>query len=714
MVAAGLGTTALPVHAQMTGAVVTVRVVSHDEALAGARVSAGSAAAVTDTAGVAILQLDAGEHVIRVRMPGFLPHDRAVRVRAGTDTTVIVSLAAEVIEHEAIIVSSTRTDRRIEDEPVRVEVIGREEIEEKLLMTPGDIAMLLNETAGLRVQPTAPALGGAGVRIQGLRGRYTQILSDGLPLHGGQTGALGALQIPPMDLRQVEVIKGAVSALYGASALGGIVNLLSRRPAEEGEGELLFNQSTLGGTDAIGWASDQLTPEWGYTLLAGVHRQAHADVDEDGWADLPSYRRALIRPRVFWHDDRGSSLLFTLGGMIEDREGGTVPGAITPDGSPYAEAIDTRRADTGALARFVLDGSRLISLRGSVSMQEHEHRFGDTREPDAHATAFVEGAFSGTTGAHAWLIGAALQHERYEAEAVPAFDYTHTAPAIFVQDEFVPFTWLTLALSGRLDRHDVYGTFASPRASALVRPADDWSIRVSAGSGFFAPTPWTEETESIGLGRLVPTVLVAERARSASIDIGRTIGPVELNATVFRSRIDNPVQARPASGEPSRIELFNADGAVRTAGTELLARYHREGVHVTATHVYMHSTEPDPSADGRRTVPLTPRHTAGLVAALEQEDRGRLGVELYYTGGQQLADNPYRRDSEPYVIVGFLVERHVGPLRVYLNAENIFDTRQTRHDPLLLPARAPDGRWLTDVWAPLEGRSFNAGVRVRF
>jgi iron complex outermembrane receptor protein len=637
-----------------------------------------------------------------------------VRIRAGTDTIVIVSLAAEVIEHEAIIVSSTRTDRRIEDEPVRVEVIGREEIEEKLLMTPGDIAMLLNETAGLRVQPTAPALGGAGVRIQGLRGRYTQILSDGLPLHGGQTGALGALQIPPMDLGQVEVIKGAVSALYGASALGGIVNLLSRRPAEDGEGELLFNQSTQGGTDAIGWASDQVTPEWGYTLLAGVHRQAHGDVDEDGWADLPSYRRALVRPRVFWHDDRGSSLLFTLGGMIEDREGGTVPGAVTPDGTPYTEAIDTRRADAGALARFVLEGSRLISLRGSISMQEHEHRFGDTREPDAHATAFVESAFSGTTGAHTWLIGAALQHERYEAEAVPAFDYTHTVPAIFVQDEFVPFTWLTLALSGRLDWHDVYGTFASPRASALMRPADDWSIRASAGSGFFAPTPWTEETESIGLGRLAPTVLVAERARSASIDIGRTIGPVELNATVFRSRIENPVQARPASGDPSRIELFNADGAVRTAGTELLARYHREGVHVTATHVYMHSTEPDPSADGRRTVPLTPRHTAGLVAALEQEDRGRLGVELYYTGGQQLADNPYRRDSEPYVIVGFLVERHVGPLRVYLNAENIFDTRQTRHDPLLLPARAPDGRWLTDVWAPLEGRSFNAGVRVRF
>lgn len=121
------------------------------------------------------------------------------------------------IESEAIVVRSTRSERRIEDEPVRVEVIGREEIEEKMLMTPGDISMMLNETSGLRVQTTSPSLGGANVRIQGLRGRYTQILSDGLPLYGGQSGALSMLQIPPMDLGQVEVIKGVASALYGSS-----------------------------------------------------------------------------------------------------------------------------------------------------------------------------------------------------------------------------------------------------------------------------------------------------------------------------------------------------------------------------------------------------------------------------------------------------------------------------------------------------------------
>ena len=115
---------------------------------------------------------------------------------------------------------------------MRVEVLEREEIEEKMLMTPGDIVMMLNEMGGMRVQATSPSLGAASVRIQGMRGRYTRFLSDGLPLFGEQVGSLGLLQIPPVDLGQVEVIKGVASALYGAGAMGGVVNLISRRPGQ--------------------------------------------------------------------------------------------------------------------------------------------------------------------------------------------------------------------------------------------------------------------------------------------------------------------------------------------------------------------------------------------------------------------------------------------------------------------------------------------------
>ena len=107
---------------------------------------------------------------------------------------------------EEVIVTAPRTGGRIDDQPTRVEVLNREEIEEKMLMTPGDIVMMLNEMGGMRVQTTAPSMGAATVRIQGMHGRYTRVLFDGLPLAGQQVGGLGLLQIPPMDLGHVEVI----------------------------------------------------------------------------------------------------------------------------------------------------------------------------------------------------------------------------------------------------------------------------------------------------------------------------------------------------------------------------------------------------------------------------------------------------------------------------------------------------------------------------
>ena len=98
----------------------------------------------------------------------------------------------------------------------------------------------------------------------------------------------------------------------------------------------------------------------------------------------------------------------------------------------------------------------------------------------------------------------------------------------------------------------------------------------------------------------------------------------------------------------------------------------------------------------------------------ENED-GRIGVEWYYTGRQRLEDNPYRETSESYNIVGLLIERRVGALRLFVNGENLTDTRQTRwDDPFLRPVRAADGRWTIDAWAPLDGRVINGGVRVSF
>jgi iron complex outermembrane receptor protein len=511
-----------------------------------------------------------------------------------------------------------------------------------------------------------------------------------------------------MDLARVEVIKGAASALYGPAALGGVVNLISRRP--DPARELILNQSTLDGTDVVGWLADEVDEAWGYTLLASAHRQDHFDADADGWADVPEFRRLSVRPRLFFDDDRGNSLMVTVGAMAEDRTGGTLPGEETPAGSPFVEALDTRRLDAGLTARRLFSDRRVLTVRASGSVQRHDHRFGTVREEDEHRTLFGEVALSGQDGRHLWVVGAALQHDAYDNPVLDAFSFDYTVPALFAQDEVEVTDWLTVAGSVRWDRHSRFGSALSPRLSLLLDIAG-WTTRLSGGTGFFAPTPFTEEVEAVGLSRLDPPAdWVRERARSAMIDVGRQLGPVEVNLSGFASRIDDPLQT--VRGADGTLTLTNAEGTVDTWGTELFAALRTGPWRLIGSHTFLRSTEPDPDDAGRREVPLTPRHSVGVVGAWEREDWGRVGLEMYYTGRQALDDDPYRDLSRRHFVMGLLVDRRLGRFRVFLNAENLLDTRQTRFDPLLRPGRTPDGRWITDVWAPLEGRAFNAGVWV--
>ncbi len=668
----------------------------------GATVIVGGATHVTDADGRVISEVPAGQIEITAVKEGFAPVTTTVAVRPGQSQTILVELQEQPTVEEEVVVSATRTDKRLEDQPMRVEVLGREEIEEKMLMTPGDIVMMLNEMGGMRVQATSPSLGAASVRVQGMRGRYTRFFSDGLPLFG-EVGGLGLLQIPPMDLGQVEVIKGVASSLYGAGAMGGVVNLVSRRPGAERQREILVNRSSRGATDAVVWYATPRQQGWSFTLIGSGHRQERNDINDDTWADLPGYTRTVLRPRVFWDGGDGRTLFATVGFTGEDRAGGG-----SPAGVPYREALDTRRVDAGVAAQVLLRERYLLTARGAVMEQRHTHQFGDGVERDRHETAFGEVTLRGSAGRHTVVGGVAVERDAYRPRELPQFAYAFTVPGLFLQDDVNIAAWLSISASGRVDRHSEYGAFFSPRISALMR-SGAWTSRLSVGTGFFGPTPLTEETEATGLSRLlIPVPLRAEEGRSASLDIGRIQGPFSYTLTLFASQVQHPLDVDRSRG----MVLMNAAGPATNRGVELLGTFRRAPFAVTATYAYVRAGELE--AGIRRDAPLTPRHGAGIVGMWEREDAGRVGVEMYYTGAQRLEENPYRDRSRPYAVVGILAERQFGALRLFVNGENLTGVRQARWDPLIRPTQAPDGRWTVDAWAPLDGRNVNGGVRVRF
>ena len=204
--------------------------------------------ASADQNGLEIKNIPDGKQFIIFRYIGFQEKTETFNFPLAQIGPLEILLSADEGEElEEVIISATRSSRTIDNIPTRIEAISGEELEEKGNMKPGDIRMMLNESTGIQTQQTSATSYNSSIRIQGLDGKYTQILRDGFPLYSGFSGGLSLLQIVPLDLKQVEVIKGASSTLYGGGAIAGIVNLVSKVPTQNRELSFMIN-----GTSALG------------------------------------------------------------------------------------------------------------------------------------------------------------------------------------------------------------------------------------------------------------------------------------------------------------------------------------------------------------------------------------------------------------------------------------------------------------------------------
>jgi outer membrane receptor for ferrienterochelin and colicins len=610
---------------------------------------------------------------------------------------------------DEVVVSAARMPTLVSDSPLRIETVPEEEIEENLTIQPGNVTALLKELPGVRMQSSAPGLGGATMQLRGLPGRHTLVLSDGLPLMGGTPDAFGLLQTPPLDLQRAEVIKGAVSALYGGSSLGGVLNLVSKTAASEPG--VLANATSHGGQDLAAFLTGHPDENWNTTLAVGAHRQSREDVDGDGWAELAGYRRYTLRPRLWWDDRSGHSLFLTAGVVDEDRTGGTLPGRTVPGGNVFAESVTTHRYDVGAVFTWTLAGDMAFTTRASYSSNKQARRFGLQEVFSTAETAYAEAAWNGRADAHRWLFGLAARHEALTTPTLSGIDYRYATPALFAQDDWSFAPWLTLSGSARYDNNNAFGTFLSPRLAALIRqPGGNWSLRASVGGGFSLPSPFVDETDDTGLGVLLPLAgLRAERARTASLDAKWADEGWNINASLFYAEIRYPLQALATAS--NHIRLINAVEPLRAPGAELLVGYVRTPLNLIAAWSYLNVTEAD-DAGIRSRAARVPRQTASLDGILEDEERGRVGLELEYVGSQRLSDDPYRATGPGYLQVNALAEIRFGHVAVFFNALNLTDRKQGDFEPLLRTTPGIGGNPITEAWAPLVGRTFNLGIRT--
>jgi len=311
--------------AQVSFAQTTFKIVVKDETtkepVAGATVTVKdtSISATTDSQGAAQLSnVPAGVQTLVIFSPGY--ETKELRLPSTSETEVFIRVTNEVGE---VTIVSTRTGREIDDVPTRVEAIDEEEVDEKTNMRPANVSMVLNESTGIKVQQTSATSNTQSVRIQGLDGRYTQLLKDGFPAFGGFSGSISLLDILPLDLKQVEIIKGPAATFYGGGAIAGVINFISKEPDETPSTSMIFNQTTALGTDFSIFDSRKFE-RFGYTFLGSVNYQNEYDVDDDDFTELPNTTSFTLSPRFFFYPNNKTRVVIGNSTSYQNRKGGDV------------------------------------------------------------------------------------------------------------------------------------------------------------------------------------------------------------------------------------------------------------------------------------------------------------------------------------------------------------------------------------------------------
>ncbi len=664
--------------------------------------------AATDSQGhVRLLAVPEGAQTILVSSVGFEPRRLSLTFPLpDPETPRVIYLREDHDELGDVVVTATRMSRTIADTPTRVEVIAGEEIEEKIVMRPGNISMLLNESPGIMVQQTSAVTGNAGIRIQGLDGRYTQLLKDGFPLFGGFAGGLSLLQVPPLDLAQVEVIKGPASTLFGGDAIAGLVNLVSKRPTEEPERLLLVNATSAGGFDAGTFLADR-GERHGYTLLGSANVQRPYDADGDAFTNLPRTARLSISPRLFVYGGPETTFMVGLNATVENREGGDVD-VLRHNASGFTERhVSQRLTGLARLDHGIAAGH--VTLKTSASHFNRAVDIPDFRFEGRQLATYSEASYATTAGTHDIVIGVDLRSDLFrETDAIMPRNYTHVTTGAFAQDTWNVAGPVFLEAGVRADHHNVFGSFLLPRASVLYRVTDALSARVGGGLGYKAPTIFMEASEERAFRAVEPIGedVRAETSRGGSIDVNyrALIGELvmSLNQAFYFTTLEHalvPDEDVPATG---RLRYRNADGTVQTRALETNARISLDHLALFLGYVYL-----DARGDDGGRMPLTPEHRTYTVLVYEEHGRGRIGLEAYYTGPQRLSTG---ERTSGYWLTGIMGEKSFGSVTVFANFENLLGTKQSNFAPVVQGPRSEPR--FAEIWAPMDGFIMNAGVRL--
>ena len=394
------------------------------------------------------------------------------------------------VELKPIVVTATKTPQRLEDTPVITNLITRTEIEATGAENIGEV---LEHTAGIVIHRDGH---GDGVQLQGLDSEYILILVDGEPQVGRIAGKLDMARLAVENVERIEIVKGATASLFGNAALGGVINIITRKatsPFSVQASQTFEQNSTFDSRGTLELQRDKLNA----LLTLSRNHRSPIDLDtSDLTTTIDGYANVTGSARTEYQLTPATRLLFSGQYFTQDQEGISENGPSTFD---RLGDIENFSGSLGIAHEF--DDSAPGALPTLITAKIYATRYDDESTVINRETTTVdsqnlniqdlvkgEAQFDITPWRkHQITLGGEVVLENLQSQRITGGERGILTNALFIQDEFRPISAFALVIGGRLDNHSEFGTHFSPKLSTMYRVTDDLRLRFSYGQGFRAP-----------------------------------------------------------------------------------------------------------------------------------------------------------------------------------------------------------------------------------
>ena len=549
----------------------------------------------TDATGhYTLYHVPVGKFKVSISAVGYANQSKEIEVECGTDLQLNFETTESQISVDEVVVSANRNATKRSEAPALVNIVNCDLLGKVAAPT---IAEGLSFQPGVRVENSCQNCGFAQVRINGLSGQYSQILINSRPIFSALAGVYGLEHIPANMVERIEVVRGGGSALFGSSAIGGTINIITREPLRN-SGELAHTITSIG----CGKSLDNNTTlnaslvtddrKAGLTIYGQNRMRDAYDHDGDGFVEIPVIKSQTIGTQAYIKTSAYSKLTLDYHATNEYRRGGDLLD-LPPHQAWIAETTD-HLINSGGLS---FDGTsknsrHRYSVFASAQATNRESYYGAHQDPNAYGktdgvTAVVGGQylyrmriFELTAGAeynYDYLFDNPIGYVAQGYTSMITKQHIHNA-SIYAQGEFKFNKWGFL-VGGRLDNW--YNATAkrflcipSPRVTFRYNPTHNINLRATYGSGFRAPQAFDEDLHILIVGGERTRIRLAddlheERSHSftLSADMYKTFGRVQTNLLVegFCTML-NGVFALRETGEIGEdgatiYERYNGSGA---------------------------------------------------------------------------------------------------------------------------------------------------------